>query len=197
MVQATPIDLEKNFLDEEGLNYFWGKIDNAKQDTLTAGSNVSINNNTISATNTKYSLFYDDTNHRLVHNEVNGGILTPSYVGLPIPTRTVLYTGTTFSNTITLSETKENFDEIEVFFENNNVQQSTKFQVKSGSQKTLLMYGWWDTTSSVHYQPQGLTFDGTSVTYGHNARARFTSGDSQMSYTGNNITITKIVGYKY
>lgn len=34
MVQATPTDLEKNFLDEEGLNYFWGKIDNAKQDTL-------------------------------------------------------------------------------------------------------------------------------------------------------------------
>lgn len=114
-----------------------------------------------------------------------------------LPTRKVLYTATAFSNTITLSETKENFDEIEVFYEYNNVQQCSKFQVKSGSQRTLLMYGWWDTTTSIAYQPQGITFDGTSVTYGHNAKANFTSGDSQMSYTGNNITITKIVGYKY
>lgn len=114
-----------------------------------------------------------------------------------LPTRKVLYTATAFSNSITLSETKENFDEIEVFYEYNNVQLSSKFQVISGSQRTLLIYGWWDTTTSIAYQPQGITFSGTSVSYGHNAKANFTSGDSQMSYSGNNITITKIVGYKY
>ena len=37
------------YLDYDGLDYFWDKIDNKKQDTLTAGNHISISNNTISA----------------------------------------------------------------------------------------------------------------------------------------------------
>lgn len=40
------------YLDKTGLTYFWGKIKTAisgKQDALTAGTGISINNNTISA----------------------------------------------------------------------------------------------------------------------------------------------------
>ena len=47
------------FLDDTGLTYLWGKIKTAlanKQDTLTAGTNITIsNNNTISAKDTKPS----------------------------------------------------------------------------------------------------------------------------------------------
>lgn len=50
MVQATPTDLEKNFLDEEGLNYFWGKIDNAKVDKVT-GKGLSTNDYTTTEKN--------------------------------------------------------------------------------------------------------------------------------------------------
>lgn len=40
------------YLDNNGLSYFWGKIDTKKQNKLTAGSNITIDQstNTISAT---------------------------------------------------------------------------------------------------------------------------------------------------
>lgn len=41
-----------NYLDKNGLSYFWGKIKSAlshKQDKLTAGANITIENNVISA----------------------------------------------------------------------------------------------------------------------------------------------------
>lgn len=41
---------DQNFLNERGLAHFWGNIDSAKQNKLTAGSNITINNDTISAT---------------------------------------------------------------------------------------------------------------------------------------------------
>ena len=43
------------YLDYDGLDYFWDKINAKKQDKLTAGSNITISGNTISATNTTYS----------------------------------------------------------------------------------------------------------------------------------------------
>lgn len=41
---------DQNFLNERGLAHFWDNIDSAKQNKLTAGSNITINNDTISAT---------------------------------------------------------------------------------------------------------------------------------------------------
>ena len=37
------------YLDYDGLDYFWNKINNNKQDTLTAGDHINISNNTIKA----------------------------------------------------------------------------------------------------------------------------------------------------
>ena len=41
---------DQNFLNERGLAHFWENIDDIKQDKLTAGSNITISNGTISAT---------------------------------------------------------------------------------------------------------------------------------------------------
>lgn len=40
------------YLDNDGLSYFWGKVDAKKQNKLTAGTNITIDQstNTISAT---------------------------------------------------------------------------------------------------------------------------------------------------
>lgn len=46
---TAPAD-DQNFLNERGLAHFWDNIDSAKQDKLTAGSNITISNGTISAT---------------------------------------------------------------------------------------------------------------------------------------------------
>lgn len=46
---TAPAD-DQNFLNERGLARFWDNIDAAKQDKLTAGSNITISNGTISAT---------------------------------------------------------------------------------------------------------------------------------------------------
>lgn len=40
---------DDEFLNKRGLTHFWGNIDDLKQDKLTAGTNISINNNTISS----------------------------------------------------------------------------------------------------------------------------------------------------
>lgn len=37
------------YLDYDGLDYFWDKINNKKQDKLTAGNHIDISNNTIKA----------------------------------------------------------------------------------------------------------------------------------------------------
>ena len=41
--------MAKKYLDYNGLDYFWDKIDNKKQNKLTAGSNITISGSTISA----------------------------------------------------------------------------------------------------------------------------------------------------
>lgn len=46
---TAPAD-DQNFLNERGLAHFWDNIDDIKQNKLTAGSNITINNDTISAT---------------------------------------------------------------------------------------------------------------------------------------------------
>lgn len=46
---TAPADDDK-FLNKRGLTHFWDNIDSAKQDKLTAGSNITISNGTISAT---------------------------------------------------------------------------------------------------------------------------------------------------
>lgn len=46
----TVVAEDQNFLNERGLAHFWGNIDSAKQNKLTAGSHITINNDTISAT---------------------------------------------------------------------------------------------------------------------------------------------------
>lgn len=38
------------YLDKPGLAHLWGKVDEKKQDKLTAGEGVTISGNTISAT---------------------------------------------------------------------------------------------------------------------------------------------------
>ena len=40
---------DTSFLNKRGLAYFWGKIDNKKQNKLTPGSNITISGDTISA----------------------------------------------------------------------------------------------------------------------------------------------------
>ena len=45
---TAPVD-DQNFLNERGLTHFWENIDDLKQDKLTAGDNISITSNTISA----------------------------------------------------------------------------------------------------------------------------------------------------
>ena len=41
--------MANKYLDYNGLDYFWDKIDNKKQNKLTAGSNITISGDTISA----------------------------------------------------------------------------------------------------------------------------------------------------
>lgn len=48
-VKVTSLD-DSSFLNKRGLEYFWDKIDDKKQNKLTAGSNITISGNTISAT---------------------------------------------------------------------------------------------------------------------------------------------------
>lgn len=45
---TAPAD-DESYLNKRGLTHFWENIDSLKQDTLTAGTNISINNGTISS----------------------------------------------------------------------------------------------------------------------------------------------------
>lgn len=53
------------YLDYDGLDYFWDKINNKKQDKLTAGAHINITGSTIKATG-------------YVHSENPEGTTTPS-----------------------------------------------------------------------------------------------------------------------
>lgn len=48
-IAVTVTSTASKYLDYTGLDYFWGKIDDKKQNKLTAGSNITISGNTISA----------------------------------------------------------------------------------------------------------------------------------------------------
>ena len=46
---------DESYLNKRGLTHFWENIDDIKQNKLTAGANIDISGNTISATDTTYS----------------------------------------------------------------------------------------------------------------------------------------------
>lgn len=54
-VSVTAPTEDESYLNKRGLTHFWENIDDIKQDKLTAGANINISGNVISATDTTYS----------------------------------------------------------------------------------------------------------------------------------------------
>lgn len=88
------------YLDYDGLDYFWDKINNNKQDTLTAGDHINISNNTIKAVDYVHS-----------DNPVSTSQVTQSVTNDMIATGTItadkLATGATLKLTLSTSDIGE------------------------------------------------------------------------------------------
>ena len=83
--------MAKKYLDYNGLDYFWDKIDNKKQDKLTAGSNITISGSTISAS----------------QPTVNNGQLTIQKNGSNVQTFTANQSGNATANIVVPTKTSE------------------------------------------------------------------------------------------
>lgn len=82
---------DTSFLNKRGLAYFWDKIDSKKQNKLTAGSNITISGNTISAS----------------QPTVNNGQLTIQKNGSSVGTFTANQSGNTTANIVVPTKTSE------------------------------------------------------------------------------------------
>lgn len=88
------------YLDYDGLDYFWDKINNKKQDKLTAGNHIDISNNTIKAVDYVHS-----------DNPVPASQVTPVVTNNMIADGTItadkLATGATLKLTLSTSDIGE------------------------------------------------------------------------------------------
>lgn len=82
---------DTSFLNKRGLAYFWGKIDNKKQNKLTPGSNITISGDTISAS----------------QPTVNNGTLTIQKNGSSVGTFTANQSGNTTANITVPTKTSD------------------------------------------------------------------------------------------
>ena len=64
------------YLDYDGLGHFWDKINDKKQDKLTAGSNITISENTISATVTVDSTLSDSSTNPVQNQVITNALST-------------------------------------------------------------------------------------------------------------------------
>lgn len=118
---------------------------------------------------------------------------------------TVIYDGGEINADFTLSETKENFNEIKVFYigktnEGAKIYESEIFEVVEGSQTTELSTMWWSGNTTLLIETLGLTFEGTSVEISHKNALEVGTGDSGAVVTskgGNYIRPYKVIGIKY
>lgn len=116
----------------------------------------------------------------------------------------VLYTNEsgTAAN-FTLSESKDNFDYIEVIYKNNdNFQHSAKMKVLSGTQKMLLFTLNSNGNDRIYQKFAGIQFEGTTVKFNAdnlstNAGASYVANREVPSPSaGNIILVLEVIGIK-
>ena len=83
--------MANKYLDYNGLDYFWGKIDDKKQNKLTPGSNITISGDTISAS----------------QPTVNNGRLTIQKNGSNVATFTANQSGNSTANIVVPTKTSD------------------------------------------------------------------------------------------
>ena len=108
---------DTSFLNKRGLAYFWDKINAKKQNKLTAGSNITINGDTISAS----------------QPAVNNGKLTIQKNGSSIGTFTANQSGNTTANIIVPTKTSDLTNDSNFVSKTSYATASTGGVVKVGS----------------------------------------------------------------
>lgn len=108
---------DTSFLNKRGLAYFWDKINAKKQNKLTAGSNITINGDTISAS----------------QPAVNNGKLTIQKNGSSIGTFTANQSGNTTANIIVPTKTSDLTNDSNLVSKTDYATTSTGGVVKIGS----------------------------------------------------------------
>ena len=115
---------------------------------------------------------------------------------------TIIYNGGETNANFTLSETKENFDEIKVYYTGKTnelklIHETETFEVVEGSQITELSTMWWSANHTILIETLGLTFDGVNVKLSHkNALEVGTDGTNSVitSKGSNYIRPYKVIG---
>lgn len=151
----------------------------------------------VSELNTATS-FNDEDYTMIVQNGENKKITRQNFLK-NIYTEYVLYNNVNGSiGTITLNESAENYDYLEIFFRtDDNIYNSLK--VSQPNNKRINLIGTWvDTSQPVCYlKVKVMTISGTSISnYGDgNCNIRMTNSGNTINAT-DLISITKVVGYK-
>ena len=188
---------DQNFLNERGLAHFWGNIDSAKQNKLTAGSHITINNDTISATQpTVNNATLTIKQNTTTLGTFTANASTGTTVTISTPTRTTIYsnnsgTNANFSTTSAMS----NYDDVEITFRDGNSNYATR-TVPGSSGSFVLDISHPGGSSTVYWYISRFIVSGTNITIGAN-NVRKAISTTVSSTNSQDIYITKMVGIKY
>lgn len=193
---TAPAD-DQNFLNERGLAHFWGNIDSAKQNKLTAGSNITINNDTISATQPTVN----NATLTIKQNSTTLGTFTANAstgttVTISTPTRTTIYnngagTNANFSTTSAMS----NFDIVEISYRDGNQNYAFKY-IPGPAGSFVLDVVHPGANSTAYWYMSRYLVSGTNITVGANNMRKAIGASSITTTAAQDIYITRIVGIK-
>ena len=139
---------------------------------------------------------YDKTNLIKKRSQWNG-VWTP---WVTIENQTLLYYNLQGSNgTITLSDSADNYDKIEIYFRNNNAFQNCATSIKSAYSRMCALEAAipYHPGNQMWFQAKIVNISGTSITTQQdNTRYGEIEIYSNQYYANNNIYILKVIGYK-
>lgn len=188
---------DQNFLNERGLAHFWGNIDSAKQNKLTAGSHITINNDTISATQPTVN----NATLTIKQNSTTLGTFTANAstgttVTISTPTRTTIYSNSSGTNAnFSTTSAMSNYDDVEITFRDGNSNYATR-TVPGNSGSFVLDISHPGGSSTVYWYISRFIVGGTNITVGAN-NVRKAISTTVSSTNSQDIYITKMVGIKY
>lgn len=101
--------------------------------------------------------------------------------------------GTT--GTVTLSETSANFTYLEIFYSKSGCYSSVKIYNPNGKTVTLHLLNSYGTTA-IQYLNANVSISGTTITKGNSNAMNCSETGAGGVFNENNITITKVIGYR-
>ena len=172
--------------------------DTRKIINYTAGDGIVIDeNNVISTIDSGANNYNNLSNKPSINGVVLQGNKTSKDLGIDILSQNVLYENASGSKSnITLSDSAANYEYLEIFFRDNDYDYNSVKVYSPNGKRVSLISQYNNGSNTIWLKTSLYTISGTTISSSNSVEVKLVNNSSIIVWDGNNIYITRVVGYK-